>query len=59
MPEKTYRFKFKVKNAEEWTRLIVNSFPEDADLQGIKEMYAMRLERLYVCPVECVEVEEI
>lgn len=59
MPEKTYRFKFKVKNAEEWTRLIVNSFPEDADLQGIKEMYAMRLEKLYNCPVECVGVEEI
>ena len=59
MPEKTYRLRFKVKDAEEWTRLIVNSFPEDADLQGIKEMYAMRLEKLYNCPVECVGVEEV
>ena len=57
--EKSYRFKFKIKSAEEWTRFIINSFPEDADLQGIKEMYTMRLEKLYNCPVECVEVEEI
>ena len=55
---KVYKLKFRVQNHPEIKSVMLFMLDGD-DIQGKKEEWAMKLEKQYNCPVECVEVEEI
>ena len=57
---KKYKLTFKLmKHNDERGFCSEVTAPDNADVQGIKEAYALRFEELYGAPVKCVKVEEV
>ena len=57
---KKYKLTFKLtkhNDEREFCREVTE--PDNADVQGIKEAYALRFEELYGTPVKCTKVEEV
>ena len=57
---KTYRLHFKlVKQKKEKGFMTIVTVSDSADVQGLKEEYAMHFEEMYGTPVKCAKVEEV